>query len=186
MKDKGIYWSIKMDIVNKYFDKLVFTRIDEKETMGQRFTVYGAGINCRFEDGNARYVLVFVPAHLAIKTKANIRELPWENLQTRHLHYSYRLRKQSWNPSRDLQDVDLQVTKREKTYSTYTGPPGFPFEVLMLHDPRKKTVYQFHNKLRVSAALESFSTVFNYKGEASPMEYTTDPQDFDDSFELIG
>ncbi len=172
-----------MDIVNKYFDKLIFTRVDEKETMGQRFTVYGAGIKGRFENGNARYVLLFVPAHLAIKTNANIQELPWENLQTRVLYHSYRLKKQQWNPSRDLQDITLQVAKREKAYSTYHSQE-FPFEILMLHDSRKKTVYQFHNKIRISAALESFSSIFNYTGRTQPMQYTSDVE-FDDSFELI-
>jgi len=180
-----------MDILNKYFEKLRFTRVDEKQTpTGQRFAVYGAGIEGLFGDGRARYVLLFVPAHLAIKTQAHIHELPWETLQTRSLHYSYRLKGQPWHP-RNLPDPTLVITRREKTHSTYYGPQNFPFEVLLLHDSRKKTHLQYYDKMRVSAALETFASVFVYRGQVSPMEYTNDsppgvpPSEFDDSFELI-
>jgi len=180
-----------MDLLNKYFSQLIFTRVDEKETAdGTRFAVYGAGVGGSFGDGNARYILLFVPAHLAVKTRARIYELPWENLQTRNLHYSYRLRKQTWSPSRDLPDITLQISQRTKTHSIYLSS-NFPFEVLLLHDLRKKTQYQYHNRITMTAALETFSSVFNYKGPVEPMKYTRGPQpvisqeEFDDSFELI-
>ncbi len=179
-----------MEILNKYFEQLLFTKVDEKQMpTGQRFTVFGAGIKGMFGDGNNRYVLLFVPEHLAVQKQARIYELPWENLQTRSLRYSYRLKKQKWDPPRNLQDVELRVADRTKTHSVYLGPEWFQFEVLLLHNPRKKTQYQYRNKMRISSALETFSSVFNYTGEVSPMNFTTGPsqksEDIDDSFELI-
>ena len=166
-----------MDVINKYFNQLVFTRLEEKRTpSGQTFFIYGAGIEGMFEDGKSRYVLLMVPTHLSIKAQARINELPWDNLQTRRLHYSYRLKKQPWKPSRDLQDVPLHVTKREQRHSIYKCPQAFPFEVLLLHDPRKKSKYQFHNKIRLSAALETFASSIKYTGQVSPMIYTSPPQ----------
>lgn len=178
-----------MDLINKYFTGLTFTRIDEKGTPdGTHFAVYGAGIAGMFGDGNALYVLLFVPAHLAVQTKGSISELPWENLQTRRLKYGYPLRKQSWKPPRNLPDPIFQVTERTAGYTSYHGPQGFPFEVILLHDPRKKTKYQYYNKITLSSALETFSSSFTYRGQVSPMEYTSGAvtqNDFDDSFELI-
>ena len=177
-----------MEVINSYFKGLTFTRVDEKQTDGQNFTVYGAGVTGLYGDGYSRYVLLFVPSHLAIKTRAKIFELPWETLQTRSLKYSYKLRQQPWGPPRGLIDPVLQIYKREKTHSTYYGPQTFPFEILLLHDPRKKTLIQYYDKMRVSSALETFSSVFVYRGNIPPMQYTQDsiPQeDFDDSFELI-
>jgi len=181
-----------MEIINKYFEGLIFTRIDEKQlATGERFAVYGAGISGMLGGGNQRYVLLFVPAHLAIKSKCRIYELPWQNLQTRCLKYGYKLHQQTWKPNRNLIDPILYVFKREKTHSTYLGPQDFPFEVLLLHDNRKKTNFQYGNRINLSATFETFSSVFNYKGPVSPMEYTSDPggpvsqEEFDDSFELI-
>ena len=190
---KRILIGIHMEILNKYFDQLLFTRVDEKQTpTGQCFVVYGAGIKGMFGDGNGRYVLLFVPAHLAVQSQARIYELPWENLQTRNLHYSYRLKKQKWDPPRNLPDVELRVAGRTESHSVYRGPNWFQFEILLLHNPRKKTRYQYYKKMRVSSALETFSSVFNNTGEVSPMAFTTGPPQespdvtqFDDSFELI-
>jgi hypothetical protein len=150
-----------MDILNEYLKTLVFTRVEDK----QGYVIYGAGISGMFGAGKQRYILLFVPSHLATSSQARASELPWQNLQTRNLQYSYRLKKQTWNPSQELPNPQFRVIGRTGKYSTYRGPEEFPFEVLLINDPKKKTKYQYHNHLSLYGVLESFNSVINYIGE---------------------
>jgi len=179
-----------MELINEYFRSLIFTKVDEKQaTNGRSYAIYGAGISGMFGDGSANYILLFVPSELATKRQGRIKELRWENLQTRKLQHRYNLKKQSWRPSRNLHDPLLSVQKRETNISVYTGP--IPFEILLIHDPKRKTIYQFSNHINLSSALETFSAVLNYTGNFTPIQYTSNlesplPQDdFNDSYELI-
>lgn len=173
-----------MDVFIPYFKNLTFTRIDEK----QGYALYAAMIDSLLQNGSQRYVILFVPAHLAIKTHAKIHELPWQNLQTRTLVNSYRLRKQAWQSKRGLPDFEFEAISRDKNYTVYRGPSNFPFEVLMIHNPKKKTTYQYNNRMMLSSMLENFNSIFNYIGHTSPMDYTShhsDNFDLNDSFELL-
>ena len=182
------------DILNSYFKTLIFTKIEEKEG----FTVYGAGISSGLGAGKQRYILLFVPQHLATKNRAKINELQWKNLQTRELQYSYNMRKQAWKMDRDAKDIILEVKDRNKKYSTYIASGGeyFPFEILLLHNPKKKTIFQYRNRLTLSAAIEMFNSVFNYIGEnintpsvnnwfETSLPYSPSNASFDDTFELL-
>nr|QBK86539.1 MAG: uncharacterized protein LCMAC102_03340 [Marseillevirus LCMAC102] len=160
-----------MEIFNKYFENLVFTRVEEKEG----FVIYGAGIAAMFGAGVQRYILLFIPSRLAFKNQAKISELSWQNLQTRSLTYSYKLKAQPWNIDRDGPDILLNVIDRTKNYSAYKGN-DFPFEILLLHDPKKKTPYQHYSKITLSAAVETFNAVFNYIGKSPPLLYTSEPE----------
>ena len=159
-----------MDILNSYLDSLIFTRVEEKGG----YAIYGAGISGMIGGGKQRYILLFVPSHLAISSKEKARNLPWKNMQTRTLMYSYKLRKQNWKPSRDLTDFELNVVHRTDKFSEYRSQ-GFPFEVLMLHDPKRKTKFQYHNRLSLYSVIESFNSVFNYIGETPPITLTKGP-----------
>jgi len=161
-----------MDLVNKYLEALQFTRVEDK----QGYAIYGAGIAGMFGAGNQRYILLFVPFHLAVTNRARASDLPWQNLQTRNLQYSYRLKKQPWNPPQSLPNPQFQVTERKNKHSSYVGPPGFPFEVLLLHDPKKKTKFQYNNHLSLYGVLESFNSVLNYTGAPPvPQNYQSNP-----------
>ena len=156
-----------MEIFNACFKNLVFTRVDEK----QGYVIYGASIATGLAGGHKQYVLLFVPSHLTFKTQARIHELPWQNLQTRNLIYSYRLKEQSWVLPRNIPNILLEIRSRNKQYSTYSAV-GFPFEILLLHKPKKKTIYQYHNKIMLAAVISTFSAVFNYIGETPSLLHT--------------
>ena len=166
-----------MEIFNQYFGKLIFTQVDQKG----EYVIYGAGIAAMFGGGSKRYVLLFVPQQYAYQRQARISDLRWDNIQTRTFTGSYRLKNQEWVPPRHKADVLLSIVDRNKHHSLYKAP-GFPFEVLMLHDPKKKTIYQYHNRLNVSAALEAFNTVINFKEERTNFP---PPSHIDDSFEFM-
>jgi hypothetical protein len=161
-----------MDLINKYLETLQFTRVEDK----QGYAIYGAGTAGMFGAGNQRYILLFVPSHLAVANHARASDLPWQNLQTRNLKDSYRLKKQSWNPPQSLPNPQFQVIERKNKHSTYVGPSNFPFEVLLLHDPKKKTKYQYNNHLSLYGVLESFNSVLNYIGAPLvPSDYQRSP-----------
>lgn len=159
-----------MDVINSYFKNLVFTKVDEK----QGFIIYGAGVASGLGGGSKRYVLLFVPSHLAFTNRGRITDLPWQNLQTRQLTYSYRMKSQHWALQRDTSDFILEVKERHKNYSSYACR-DLPFEILLLHDPQKKTLYQYRNRLTLAAALGMFNTVVNYVGETAPLMYMNTP-----------
>lgn len=148
-----------MEYINAYFKDLIFTKVvDNKEG----YAIYGAGISSGIGGGKMRYVLLFVPVEESYRKRGKIEELRWKNLQTRALGDSYKLKPQRWNIPRDVPDFLLSVQTRSKNYSTYTNPE-IPFEILLLHNPRKKTEYQYRNKLMLSAAIDMFETIINYK-----------------------
>lgn len=161
-----------MDILNFYFKDLLFTQVDRK----QGYTIYGAAIKSMIGGGKQRYILLFVSNHLAIKKQAKITELPWQNLQTRNLQYSYKLKRQDWMPPRDMPNILFGVVNRTKNYSTYYNPE-FPFEIILLHEAKKKTMYQYNNKLTLTSIIETFNSVFNYMGKEDPISFTSYTQD---------
>ena len=71
----------------------------------------------------------------------------------------------AWRYPRDLPDPLLRNIAREESHSVYIPQSDDPrianIEVLMIHDPRKKTKYQYHTNILLSACLESFSCVVN-------------------------
>ena len=67
----------------------------------------------------------------------------------------------------------LNVSKREKNYSTYyidnKSNEYFPFEVLMINSPKKKTIYQYPNSINLHWTIDQFNTVFNYIGDENDL-----------------
>lgn len=150
-----------MEIINAYFKSLVFTRIEEK----QGYAIYGAGVNSGISGGIGRYVLVFVPSHLAVLSRAKITDLAWTNIQTRELRDSYRLKKQVLKLSHTLPNIELHIISRDKKSSTYIAD-GFPFEIVLLHNPKKKSAYQYNNKMMLSSVLDTYQCVITYTGNS--------------------
>jgi len=148
-----------MEIINHYFKNLLFTKVVENK---EGYAIYGAGIFSGIGGGKMRYVLLFVPVSDAFQRQAKIHELKWKNLQTRTLEDSYKLKTQRWVLPTNIPDFLLSVQTRNKKYSIYTNPE-IPFEILLLHNPRKKTEYQYRNKMMLSAAIDMFETIISYK-----------------------
>jgi len=162
-----------MNLLNQYFEGLTFRYIEEK----QGYAIYGASIYSQLAGDKQRYVLAFVPAHLAIQTSAKLSELPWRNLQTRLcLKTTYRIKPQVWKFPHELPSENFQVSERGKTYTTYKPDDrNFPFEMLLINNPKKKSIYQYPNTVNIHWAIDQFSTVFNYIGESQPIQLTEFP-----------
>lgn len=160
-----------MDLLNNYFSTLTFKRLEEK----QGYAIYGAAIKSLLGGDKQQTVLAFVPQHLAISNVSKLSELPWKNLQMRMcLKNAYKLKPQTWSFPYSLKNLNLILQDRTKTYSTYACiDEYFPFEILLIHSSKKKTIYQYPNSTNLHWAIDQFSTVFNYNGEQSPMQHTT-------------
>lgn len=148
-----------MEIINQYFKNLLFTKVVENK---EGYAIYGAGISSGIGGGKMRYVLLFVPVSEAKLHQGKITELRWKNLQTRTLEDSYKLKTQRWIMPSNIPDYLIFIKNRNAKCSTYTIP-DIPFEILLLHNPRKKTEYQYRNKMTLSAAIDMFETIINYK-----------------------
>jgi hypothetical protein len=158
-----------ISVINEYFNKLIFQKIDQREN----YSIYGAQVVSSYGDGRKQYVLAFVPVHLSILQKAYLRELPWHNLQTRMLKHGYRLVPQKWEVVPNLPNLFFQIQERTENYSRYTSEQNLPLELLLMHDPRKKTKYQYYNRMSLLGALNTFQCVLNYIGTDSPIIYTS-------------
>jgi len=168
-----------MNILNAHFKNLLFSIVEERDG----YTIYGAGIQSQLA-GKKRYALLFVKSQFATKKQAYIHELPYENLQTRELAYSYNLRLQPFVPSQKAPDPLFEYIQRNKEKTVYRSQ-GIPLQIELLHDPKKSTMYQYNNKITLSAALGMFNTVINVEEFRSV--YQQEPSYYPQtaSFELL-
>lgn len=147
-----------MDVLNQYFASLVFFKAEYKED----FTLYAAAVASSYGDGKKQYVLLLVPSHMAILDKARIGDLHWSSLQTRILANGYnRLPAQRWNIPRGLPISMFQMIDRNAERSKYRCEDDPKLEMILLHDPKKKSAYQFTSNINIIAALTSFKCVLN-------------------------
>lgn len=154
-----------MEVLNEYFSGLKFKLTEKKQEYG----VYVASIRTRLMGDLMRYVIAFVPQHLVLLDKAELHELLWQNLQVRTLKSgTYKnIPSQEWVAplrNKNIPNLDLRLKKRHEHYSEYSAT-DFPFEILMIHSPKKNTIMQYPNMMNLHYAIDQFSGVFNLKKE---------------------
>jgi len=148
-----------MEIINDYFSTLIFSKVDIKND----FCVYAAGIYTGLAGEAKRYIFIFVHESKAFKQKGKIYEFEWVSIQTRELTGSYRLNKQYWKIDRDLPDLKLSVVNRgqDKSIYSFNDPSLYFLKCELIHNQKKKTIYQYHNKITLSGAIETFNMVIS-------------------------
>lgn len=154
MKREALH--IKMDSLNSYFQSLQFYLVEQKQVSGVTYSVYAAKISSLLADGQ-RYVFLFVPSSLSDVSKSHISMLNWDSLQTRTLQKNYDIPSQNLAFSRNKQD-QLHATNRTSS-ATYYASPSIYADFVLLHNPKKKSVEQFPDRLSVAQALATFSCV---------------------------
>jgi hypothetical protein len=143
---------VTMEIVNQYFKDLIFTKVEPKEGV----TIYAAAVSATLADGKKQYVLVLVPSHMAIVDRAHMHELHWQNVQTRYLLNGYRLAPQRWSVPKGARLLMFNIVSREVTRSTYLAENGIPLEMDLIHDPKKKSIHQYYDKMNIVGAISTF------------------------------
>lgn len=155
-----------MDIINKYFANIVFFKVEPKEG----FAIYAAAVRSAFGDGKKNYVLALVPEQVAIISKGYLYELQWQNLQTRLLTHGYNIPIQHWEIPRNLPLPMFALLERRETFSKYVSEePSHSLEMILLHDQKKRSTYQYHNRVNIVAALSTFRCVI------TSLDFVTSP-----------
>lgn len=145
-----------MEIINKYFGKIIFTKADLREN----HSIYVAALSSSFQDGKKQYALAFVPVHLAIINKGYLSDLHWVNLQTRSMTSGYRLAPQRWEIPKGLDTPMFTAVERTESKTKYVSDI-YPLEMVLMHDPKKKSKFQYHSHINLLAALATFKCVIS-------------------------
>lgn len=174
-----------ISLINKYFESLLFYKVEEKDG----FAVYVARIADQLLKDGSKYVLAFVPLHLGIATRARLSELAWQNLQTRTIAHSYRVPPQRWVIPSGVPYLKFTLVSRSATHSTYEGAQ-VPFEMLLMHDEKKKSKLQYYPTVYLPAMFDSYGCVLHYVGTEHPLGVVIPPDtcpnlNVDDNFQLL-
>lgn len=167
-----------ISLINKYFENLVFYKVEEKDGFG----LYVVRVADQLiASGGSRYIIAFVPLQLSIAIKAKLHELPWQNLQLRNLKQSYRIPAQRWVIPQGLGWLKFHAIDRCSTHTTYRSDQ-VPFELLLLHDEKKKgnNKLQYYNTVHLPAGLDSYGCVLHYIGKEHPLAVTVN-----DGYQLL-
>src|SRR5271166_4181550 len=122
-----------MELINQYFDGIIFTKVELKE----EYTLYVALLN----HGNNKFAIALVRNHLAILRQAELKDLTWACIQTRTLAKRYNLKSQTMKRTK-LPTPLFQESERTDNSVKYHSQEC-PLEILLINDPKKKGVYQY-------------------------------------------
>ena len=159
-----------MDSINKCFSSVTLLKVENKEG----FSIYAAALASSLGNDAKPYVLAFVPEHLAIEQRASLSNLQWENVQTRFLVTGYRLPdgrpipQQKWAIPKDVVNFMFNITAREPDKTRYVAEGG-QLDLVLIHDKKKKTEYQYHNKINLIAALSTHRCVISHRTTGIPL-----------------
>lgn len=147
-----------MDIINLYFGKIVFQKVDLRED----HAIYVAALSSSYQDGKKQYAMAFVPNHLAVLSRAYLSDLSWVNLQTRTMTTAngYKMPPQRWEIPKGLPTPMFTIIDRTENKSSYLSDE-LPLEMILIHDPKKKSKYQYHSHMNLLAALVTFKCVIS-------------------------
>lgn len=146
-----------MDKLNEIFNTLVFTKVRVVES----YALYMAKLQT-FTGNGRRYIITAVPFDKAMYPQAKIEHLPWVSLQTRSLPDEYNIPEQvmdvrALDHRYSTDKIKLNVINRTNTSTDYISQ--IPIEVSLLHDPKKKSLYQYPDTLELRQALNTFQCV---------------------------
>lgn len=174
-------YSSKMEFINRYFRGLLFSKVDDRDG----FTIYGACIASGLGGGRKRYILLYVRHDVSHYSDGAVRidDVTWTCLQTRELQGSYKLKPQSWIMPASAEDCMFEITSRTIGESVFKSEQLPSVNLSMVHDPRKRSKYQYHNRMLLKAMLTMFKAVITI---VPPMQYSPINQVVGDvDYELI-
>lgn len=127
------------------------------------YYTYAACIEGMLAGNFKRYILLFVRDDGFPPRKfGKIHELDFVNLQTRTIiDTKYKLRPQQFkldsNTSSTANSIILHVKRRTAKSTEYSNTD---YSIEVLHNPKKKSIYQYANKLSLIAIIDTFQSIF--------------------------
>lgn len=150
-----------MDIINAYLSGLLFTKVESKDG----YAIYAALLSGALGADQKQYFLLFVPEHLAIASKCKAGEIPWKSMQARQIKYGYdKLVKQHWDIKK-LPNPIFRAEERTDRYTKYFSEDGFPLEMILINDIRRKSKYQYNERMNLIAAINTWQCVISESNE---------------------
>jgi hypothetical protein len=107
-----------------------------------------------------KYIFVIVRHTENNPEEANLEELRWVSFQTRSTDDFYNCPSYSLELTPDKKKImsdELAFINRSVATTSYAT--GIPIKVTLLHDPKKKHMYQYPDKCPLYMALESYMCV---------------------------
>ena len=149
-----------VQIINSYFGNIVFSKVD---SIGIYF-LYVASILGETNEGK-RYIILFVPDYYDnLPLQSHIDTLPWECIQTRLLKVDYKIKSQRWDIQKKLQDFEFTLVERKNDRTEYLPTlPNIPLKLTLFHNNKKKSIYQWYNKMRLIQSLNTFMCVLEFQ-----------------------
>ena len=173
MEYEIIQHSSPFEVFNKIFDSLIFYKTNPIQgNILTTYTTYAAKLQS-FTSNSSRFVLLILRNEDAKYEKSTIHQLNWISLQTRTLSNEFTVgTKRDYLPIEgfDLKRLDtryveergdskikLNLKSRDYNKTEYFVP--LPIELELLHDVKKKSVYQYADTLELRQALSTFECV---------------------------
>lgn len=156
-----------MDLFNEIFQNLKFYFI--KFSSG--FGLFASKISCSY-GLEKKYVLLLIPINLLPKIKQDfyrIYELQWASLQTRSLNdpiYDNLNEDQYLDPKlldSRYDEIKYNLILIDRNISQTQYYCTLPVEVLLLHNPKKKSIYQYDDNIEIRKALNTFQCIIKKK-----------------------
>jgi hypothetical protein len=138
-----------------YFNNPVMYKIKD---IG-KFSMYMSKVKCLLNNLN-RYIIIFtLKDYNSIMYTENLKNLKWENIQTRSLNDEHNIPAHEYNPTRNT-DLYVPITRTKKNTDTSVYSCGnFTLEILLLHDKGDTNQYQDNGNL--VSAIETYKTIIN-------------------------
>lgn len=147
-----------INVFDNIFKGLIFYKVSRQSP--DNYTMYVAQLQS-FTANAKRYVILFVLDDYAFHQKAYINQLRWTSLQTRTIPDDYGLPEQNMDPksldSRYHQKIHLSLKDRNQKQTEYYSQ--LPIEIAILHDPKRKSIYQYPDDISLRQALATFQCV---------------------------
>lgn len=161
-------------IFNHIFGSLVFTRVNSINSKVTGYTTYAAKVQS-FVGNGSRYVLLVLRDEHATQKSGYLGQLKWVSFQTRTLSHEfteylappnsflkeqsldYKLMDPRYAEEQGSMKIKLNVKYRDMKKTDYFCP--LPIELEILHDEKKKGVYQYPDTLDIRQALNTFQCV---------------------------
>lgn len=147
-----------MEVFYDIFKDLTFTKL--KTVDG--FAMYAA-LTQSFLVNGFYYVILLVPLNKAYHDTATIFQLDWSSLQTRVLQEKYSIQEQNLDTkifdTRYAGKLPMKMISRTEKYTSYSPVHDIPVEVSLLHDSKRKTIYQYGDDMDLRHALKTFMCV---------------------------
>ena len=158
------------NILYEIFSSLTFYKVKNVDM----YVMYVAQLQSFLAKGRECVVLL-VPMNKAYYEKGNILQLQWSCLQTRILEDVYQLPEQVL----ELKNLDtrynskypMKIISRNEKASVYSEKEGQTpiysnfdimspkFEISLLHDPKKKSLYQYTDEIDLRHSLKTFKCI---------------------------